>query len=169
VTPVSSTFSQPESPWYLREDYPPDSIVLDEKGNVKAATLPALITRLTPHGSSDTAFFQAFLLTFRSFTTANELLDQLIERYNIPEPEGLTLEESADWKRLKQTPIRLRVSNTIRNWLDSQFVKEDLPLLDRVEEFAKVTLAGNGSALLSKQFLTQVERRVRCSPHWRLS
>ena len=45
---------------------------------------------------------------FRSFTTGPELLKLLIERYNLPEPEGMTELEAADWKKLKQTPIKLR-------------------------------------------------------------
>jgi len=48
---------------------------------------------------------------FRSFTTGPELLKLLIERYNLPEPEGMTELEAADWKKLKQTPIKLRYVN----------------------------------------------------------
>lgn len=57
---------------------------------------------------SDTSFFQCFLLTFRSFTNPPELFELLVERYNIEEPEGLNAGEALDWRKLKQTPIRLR-------------------------------------------------------------
>ena len=57
---------------------------------------------------ADTAFFQAFLLTFRSFTSGDELFDMLVERYDIEQPSGMNPAEVLDWKRLKQTPIRLR-------------------------------------------------------------
>lgn len=56
----------------------------------------------------DTAFSQQFLLTFRSFVSGERLLDLLLERYDIPEPEGLNPYEKGDWKKQKQTPIRLR-------------------------------------------------------------
>lgn len=98
----------PETPWYLCEDYAPEDIVLDDNGAVRAGTLPALVARLTHHGSTDTSFFQAFLLTFRSFTTGPELVDLLIDRYHIQPPEQLTKAEFEDWKRMKQTPIRIR-------------------------------------------------------------
>lgn len=61
----------------------------------------------------DTAFFQAFLLTFRSFTTGDELLDLLMERYNIAPPRDLTEAQLADWKKQKQIPIRLRCVHSI--------------------------------------------------------
>jgi son of sevenless-like protein len=56
----------------------------------------------------DTAFFQAFVLTFRSFTSGDELMDLLLERYNIQPPPGLNAGEMIDWTKHKQTPIRLR-------------------------------------------------------------
>lgn len=48
------------------------------------------------------------MLTFRSFTSGDELLDLLFERYDIPEPAGITELQLVDWKKQKQTPIRLR-------------------------------------------------------------
>lgn len=42
----------PERPWYLGDDYDPSEIVYDERGNVKAGTLSALVAKLTPHGST---------------------------------------------------------------------------------------------------------------------
>ncbi|ORY35356.1 hypothetical protein BCR39DRAFT_3332 [Naematelia encephala] len=152
--------AQIDQPWFLREDYEPSEIVFDDRGAVKAGTLKALVARLTPHGSTDTSFFQAFLLTFRSFTTGNELFELLVERYNIAPPPTLSPTELETWKKMKQTPIRLRVSNTIRSWLDVHYLEaEDAPILDRIEHFAGVTLVANGSELLSKQLLTLVQRK----------
>lgn len=96
-------------PWYLASDYPPGDIVFDEeKGTVKAGTIRALIERLTPHTSSDTAFFQAFLLTYRSFVSTDDLVELLLERYHVEAPTDLTEEQMKEWKLRKQTPIRLR-------------------------------------------------------------
>jgi hypothetical protein len=49
---------------------------------VKSGTLDALIERLTNHDELDQTFFQKFLLTFKSFTTSEILLEKLIERYS---------------------------------------------------------------------------------------
>lgn len=40
---------QPETPWYMKDDYVAGEIIFDEKGAVKAGTLRALIVRLTSH------------------------------------------------------------------------------------------------------------------------
>jgi son of sevenless-like protein len=47
-----------EIPWYLNEDYNPTEIILDDKGNVKAGTLKALVSKLTSHGQ--TGRFRSF-------------------------------------------------------------------------------------------------------------
>ncbi|EIW67419.1 hypothetical protein TREMEDRAFT_33759 [Tremella mesenterica DSM 1558] len=159
--PISTNPSQnqaSETPWYLGEDYEPNEIIFDDKGAVKAGTLKALIARLTPHGHLDTAFFQAFLLTFRSFTTGPELLQLLLQRYDLPIPTSLSTEEISEWKRLKQNLIRLRIFNTVRNWLENHYLEEDNKLLDKFESFSK-KLSENNSSIMSKQLSAIVQRR----------
>ncbi|GMK58437.1 hypothetical protein CspeluHIS016_0504690 [Cutaneotrichosporon spelunceum] len=150
-------------PWYLSSDYLPGDIVFDEeKGTVKAGTIRALIERLTPHTSSDTAFFQAFLLTYRSFVSTDNLVELLLERYHVEPPTDLSEEQMKEWKMRKQTPIRLRVANTLKTWLEHHYIEEqDRNALDVVEDFATTTLMANGSELLSKQLLQLVDRRRR--------
>lgn len=100
-------------------------------GEVRGGTLAALVERLTYHyaagmlsllilaqsfekcaidanQNTDTAFNEAFLITFKSFTTPAELLDQLVARFEKPPPEGLSPEEMIDWKRNWQDPVRGR-------------------------------------------------------------
>jgi hypothetical protein len=58
-----------------------------------------------------------------------------------------------------------RVSNTIRGWLDNHFSpEEDIGILDRIEEFANVTLVNNGTHQLSALLLQLVTRRVSRAP-----
>ncbi|WWC71747.1 uncharacterized protein I206_105706 [Kwoniella pini CBS 10737] len=155
----------PETPWYLSDDFIPGEIIFDDKGGVKAGSLRALVVRLTQHSSTDTPFFQAFLLTFRSFTNAHELFEHLIERYNISLPDGLNLEQAHEWKVKKQAPIRLRVANALRTWLERHYIDHtDSEVLDRIEEFANTTLLANGSELMSKQLLTLVGKRRQGEP-----
>ncbi|BEJ03260.1 hypothetical protein CcaverHIS641_0104350 [Cutaneotrichosporon cavernicola] len=161
VPPAAAMRAAP--PWYLSSDYPPGDIVFDEeKGTVKAGTIRALIERLTPHTSSDTAFFQAFLLTYRSFVSTDDLVELLLERYHVEPPPDLTEEQMKEWRMRKQTPIRLRVANTLKTWLEHHYIEEqDRKALDVVEDFATTTLMANGSELLSKQLLQLVDRRRR--------
>lgn len=104
--PAAAIRSEPA--WYLGNDYPVGEIVFDDKGGVKAGTIRALVVRLTTHVAYDNAFFQAFLLTFRAFVAPEDLIELLIERYNIAAPEDLPPDQREEWKLRKQTPVRLR-------------------------------------------------------------
>ena len=149
-----------ETPWYLREDFDPQELLWDHDGvSVYAATLEALVKKLTPHGSTDTTFSHTFMLTFKAFTTGPELLELLIKRYNIQPPDGLTPAELQNWKMAKETPIHLRVCNTIRTWLETHYLEQDVVCLDRIEEFAMTDVQGSGSAGLAKQLINSVNKR----------
>jgi son of sevenless-like protein len=47
-------------------------------------------------------------MTFKSFTTVEELTELLIERFRIQPPEGLTPAELDEWSKLKQKVIQIR-------------------------------------------------------------
>jgi son of sevenless len=59
-------------------------------------------------GFTDAVYNDTFLITFKSFTTVDELFDLLVERFNFEQPAGLNPEERAQWIEKKQTPIRFR-------------------------------------------------------------
>lgn len=110
-------------PWFLRADYA-DEIIYDAKNSVRGGTLPALIERLTQHDSRDSAFNSAFLLTFRSFTSPQKLFESLVGRYGIQPPEGLSPNEYTLWSERKQKPIRLRVANILKKWLEEYWFED---------------------------------------------
>ncbi|KAK9457029.1 ras guanine nucleotide exchange factor domain-containing protein [Dipodascopsis uninucleata] len=103
--------------WYLKNEYEKD-LVYDAKGNVKGGTLDALMERLTRHDYLDTSFNTTFLLTYRSFTTSRIFLDKLVDRFTIQPPEELSSDEFDIWVEQKQKPIRLRVFNILKIWLE---------------------------------------------------
>jgi son of sevenless len=66
--------------WFLKHNLE-DDLAYDVKGQVKGGTLDALIERLTRHDMMDSTFNSTFLLTFKSFTTAEDLFSKLKGRY----------------------------------------------------------------------------------------
>ena len=107
-------------------------LVFNKEGQVTGGSLPALVERLTAHESTpDAMFVSTFYLTFRLFCTPTELAQTLIDRFeyvvDAPHVTG---------------PVRLRVYNVMKGWLESHWRDEtDRDALHLIVPFAEVTLA----------------------------
>ncbi|KAF2398975.1 ras GEF [Trichodelitschia bisporula] len=102
-------------------------LVYNKAGHVIGGSLPALVERLTTHESTPKGDFVAtFYLTFRLFTTPSEFASCLVERY-----------EYAGESPLVGVPIRLRVYNQFKGWLESHWQCEsDSAALPIIQDFA---------------------------------
>ncbi|KAI2639638.1 ras GEF [Hypomontagnella submonticulosa] len=115
-----------ETPPFLRLDLEND-LSWDLKATppaVKGGSLLALVEQLTRHDKSDFSFNNTFLLTYRSFTTARELFELLVKRFNIQPPEGLSNSDYEVWRDRKQKLIRFRVVNIIKSWFENFWMEE---------------------------------------------
>ncbi|TFK40718.1 ras guanine nucleotide exchange factor domain-containing protein [Crucibulum laeve] len=148
-------------PWYLQPSYSPSDILIDPDNSVRGGTVPALIERLTAHEQVDPTFTKAFLMTYKSFTTLDELFNLLVERFKIQPPATLTPFELEEWGKLKQHVIQMRVLNTLKSMVVDEDVleKEDMYILDRMKEFISSDEVSRFAA--AKQLLILIERAQR--------
>ncbi|KAI0881923.1 ras GEF [Annulohypoxylon maeteangense] len=124
--PQSAIQQVEETPAFLRLDLEND-LSWDLKSTppaVKGGTLLALVEQLTRHDKSDFSFNNTFLLTYRSFTSARELFELLVKRFNIQPPEGLSSADYDIWRDRKQKLIRFRVVNIIKTWFENNWMEE---------------------------------------------
>ena len=131
---------------FMGPDYDATDVVYNSEGQVTGATLCALIEKMTPHDTTiDATFSTAFFLCFRMFTSPMELLEGMIARYNLQPPAGVQLNPSelSRWNDSKVTPVRLRVLNFLKSWLENHWHDAtDRPILERLIAFTKQTVCG---------------------------
>ena len=117
------------------------------------------------------------MMTFKSFTSAQELFELLVDRFRIQPPPELTAKELETWAKLKQHVIQMRcgislhllnqnlmyvgrVLNIFKSMVldDDILDKEDFFILERIKEFALSDEVSHFAA--AKQLLLHVERAV---------
>ncbi|KAF9983965.1 hypothetical protein BGZ75_004490 [Mortierella antarctica] len=151
-----------EQPWYLGHDYSQADISFNMEGHVRGGTLPALVERLTLHDGLDSNFVATFLLTYRSFATTEQLFTLLFRRFTITPPMGLDATELEQWTEKKLTPIRLRVFNIIKSWLENYYLEdeaEDRYILPRIKEFSDSPQMRETMSFAAVQLIKLVEKR----------
>ncbi|KAJ5102104.1 hypothetical protein NUU61_004326 [Penicillium alfredii] len=165
--PIREPVREPEeTPWFLKMDHEAETFY-DTKGDVpvfKCGTLSGLVENLTRHDKLDASFNNTFLLTYRSFTTASELFEMLVQRFNIQPPFGLNQDDMQMWIDRKQKPIRFRVVNILKSWFDHFWMENNdevnMDLLRRVHAFTKDSIATTKTPG-SPTLLAVIEQRLR--------
>lgn len=144
---ASSTFSRTgvsaERPrdWIQSRDYPPEEMSFNSDGNVTGGTLRSLVERMTLHDMpTEATFSNSFFLTFRIFATPETLTAALVARFCLAPPAGLqpTPEQLRAWNEQKVVPVRLRVYNVFKLWLEVYWRPEaDNVVLPAISTFAR--------------------------------
>ncbi|KAI1303236.1 hypothetical protein EDD11_005431 [Mortierella claussenii] len=159
-----------EVPWFMGHDYSPSEISFNMEGHVRGGTLPALVERLTVHDGYDANFVATFLLTYRSFCSTSQFFQLLFRRITIAPPPGLNASELTIWTDRKLTPIRLRVFNIIKSWLENFYLEdeeEDRQMLPRIKEFAESGLLRDLMSFAAVQLIKLVEKREQSDSSFR--
>lgn len=127
------------TPWYLEGDEEYD-LLLDSKGNIRGGTKEALTAHLSHHTTIDSTFNTIFLTSFATMMSIGELIQMLINRFNIEAPEGLSYEEYLTWRTQKRDKVRLRVLDIIKLLLENHWCESytNTALLSRLLKFLKM-------------------------------
>ncbi|KAJ1565330.1 hypothetical protein HK096_003415, partial [Nowakowskiella sp. JEL0078] len=127
---------------FLAHDYQTFELLFTNEKKVKGGTLEALVERLTAHDASDPNYMSAFLLTYRSFTTSEELFRLLHRRFTLKPPPGLTEENLERWKRDKLENIRTRIYNVFKNWVEKYWLNdgEEFRTLNEIKDMAQAVI-----------------------------
>ncbi|GAA5988119.1 hypothetical protein JCM11641_000909 [Rhodosporidiobolus odoratus] len=154
-------------PWFLERDYRPQEVSFNADGHVSGGTLRCLVERMTLHDTTiDAAFSNTFLLTFRMFTTPHELASILFCRFDLPPPmdaetgAALSVDEMKQWTASKLTPIRLRIYNFFKTWVEGYWLHEpDKEIVDSLLEWCRGRLRAAMPAA-SQRLVDLVSKRV---------
>ncbi|ORY07992.1 ras GEF [Basidiobolus meristosporus CBS 931.73] len=160
--------------WFLDYDYDPADVVFSPEGQLLGGTIEALVERLTLHDTTiDSDFVNVFLLTFRNFCKPKDFCNLLLARFNMSTPDGLSESEYENWRLKKLTPIRLRVHNILKTWLESYFYEDEdyeclQPMLNLAEGTMKEMMASSAERLANivklKMETLQQESPDDCKP-----
>lgn len=149
--------------WVVAHDYDPREITFNSDGNMVGASLAVLVEKMTPHdGPVELIFWSSFFFTFRLYTTPADLVDALIRRYHLAPPSQvvMTEKEREMWVERKVVPVRLRVYNLLKAWLDSFWKAEtDDVVLETLREFASQVLQRSLPAM-APRLLEAIRKRT---------
>ena len=130
--------------WVSAHDYDPREITFNSEGSMVGASLAVLVEKMTPHdGPVDSVFWSSFFFTFRLHTSPIDFVNALIRRYDVTPPSSIMMSdrELDIWVERKVVPVRLRVYNLLRGWLDTYWKPDsDDVVLDTLKIFASTTV-----------------------------
>ena len=95
------------------------------------------------------SFLQAFILTYRSFTTPERLLAKLMERYNVP--------RSA---REDKSTVQLRVCVTLKYWIENQIRDFSPELVDQLRLIIEQKLPADGNEKVAQMLQSALDNHV---------
>lgn len=134
--------------------YQPREISFNSDGQVVAGTIRSIIERMTlPDTTTDPIFASTFFLTFRMFSSPTEVTAGLLARFNMSPPANLPEDTEAFrlWRDTKLIPIRLRVFNILKTWLETHWhPTTDQVILDPLLDFTKNILSQTMSSAAAR-------------------
>lgn len=107
-------------------------------------------------------FTRAFFYNFRLFTNPSEFVRLLISRFSLAPPKDILEDQFILWTNRVLIPVRLRVYNVIKTWLEIYFSFEQ----DSIVEKTLMSFAANEMSKAmpgpAKRMVELIKRTVSC-------
>jgi len=117
ITPRVNIWDEPEEP---------PSVKLSSEGIFRPGTLNHLILRVTDPQNHQDVYLSTFLAMYKQFTTPCEVLDKLIERYQVP-PGKMNDQE--------RHLLKLTVARVIHRWVIYGYLDFDVKMVQKLKNF----------------------------------
>eukprot|EP00834_Sanchytrium_tribonematis_P002302 NODE_68_length_25399_cov_0.885771.p1 type:complete len:1150 gc:universal NODE_68_length_25399_cov_0.885771:13080-16529(+) len=120
-----------------------DGLVLTDS-LIKGGRLTKLLEYLTHPTKNDIEFMHDFFMSCKTFTQPTEILDLLVIKYDTPPPMNLSENQFIAFMKKHVAPMRLRIANIIKFWLELYFVEDfesDEAVLTKLKQFINVKLS----------------------------
>ena len=110
----------PGYPFYDADIPGVNIVTVDEGGqeSVMAGTLAKLVERLTFTKRPDIPYMETFIYSWSSFCKAEDLIEYLRFRFDVPMPVKGNLDTRTKYKQLVVSPTQLRVCNAMKFWVE---------------------------------------------------
>lgn len=118
-----------------------DDIEWNSDKEIKCATLDKLIEVVTKSGEYDSDLLYAFMLTYRSFCSPKELIEKLMIRY-----QTLPSKLNETWIKTELIPMRLRITQMIKFWIEKYSYDFDQEVVSKLNEFCTLMKKTNGES-----------------------
>ncbi|KAF9021750.1 ras GEF [Hymenopellis radicata] len=159
------------SPWYLKSRYS-EQLKYDNDGQVRSGTVVALVEKLTADTSKDAIkaakdmhFRNVFLMTFRTFMTADQLFDMLVDIYGMEHPKDISEPEFDDWKEKCWLPTQRTVMTVFTMWLeDHRLLEEEPHIAQKLTDFLNLIPQRNVMATTATLIMQSIKRLTFSSP-----
>ncbi|KAG7099854.1 hypothetical protein E1B28_001661 [Marasmius oreades] len=168
----NTVLMQANMPWYLKPRYG-NELDTDNDGKVLRGSKRALVEKLVwefpvkdpKRAAEDTAYRRVFLTTFRTFMTANDLFEMLVDHFCTDPPSELTEAEFEDWKEKNLHSRQSMVLTIFSMWLEeSRMLEEEPQIATPLTAFLNHIKSPNPLASQGQRIVESIKRLTFTTP-----
>ncbi|TFK41935.1 ras guanine nucleotide exchange factor domain-containing protein [Crucibulum laeve] len=158
--------------WYLLPRHEQE-LIFDRENRIRQGTFDALAEKLsfdsvingTTRLSDDMPYISAFLMTFRTFTTADRLFEVLTDSFRMDLSHDLSESEFDIWKSKALLPTQKRVLTIFTMWLeDHRLLEEEPHIAGELTKFLAL-ITTPPLAITAKLIVQTIERLTFATPN----